>query len=412
MRPPMRPRVVWLAGLVLAALAAPVAAQTPVDSCQQQCTPTAPDVNPEPLRADGPVNVLLYVHWQDVLNRAPANTFNPDEVGETDIDRGLAVPTIATHTDTAADVSMQNNRVHFWPLAGPIETRADGTWRYLQGQALEHLEVSDDPLILYAYYSFQSPASASTGLPATASSPIEVKARWETGLHPGSGLVVAQGTAGPFVPLTAPTGAPVYEIRIPLIRESADQLCNPDGCIITVSLSQADTDAGEYMGPEWRVRSGPAYPWRVVLPIAEPLIDAGLDVRNLADHVQFAWRVTSPLGTYDVDRTSFTGELVTPDGVVHPLPSPQINLPPPHVGPFAPITAAWTLPRADAALHEGGLLRATVTNHQGTFILQAEHPVEPGLAMQPANAPAPALAAFLALGAAAMAGLRRGEDRA
>jgi len=101
--------------LVVVAVLPAADAQQPVEQCSRQCDPLAPDVNKPPLRSQGNVNVILYAHYEDILQLAPINTVPPDPRHEGDLRGRFIMPVIVTKTRLGCqvgqclDVNLQNN---------------------------------------------------------------------------------------------------------------------------------------------------------------------------------------------------------------------------------------------------------------------------------------------------------------
>src|SRR5687768_16674063 len=89
--------------------------------CTTDCRPS--DVNDNDLE-NTPVNVILYAHIMDPLQRAPLNVLPPDPGKEKDINQGFAMPSVKV---PLADVYFENNWFYLFHLPRFVEYEPFGS---------------------------------------------------------------------------------------------------------------------------------------------------------------------------------------------------------------------------------------------------------------------------------------------
>ncbi len=315
-------RAPWAILAILLFVATPsVTAQHPVDSCSQQCAPTDDDVNAMvPVRA-GTTNVILFAHFESILNMAPLNTVPPNETYEQDLNRGFLMPTIDTNTNlctgqTCADFHFKNNEFTMYLCPGLVTFEDEGFRSGCHSPGIPGPLDIMGPMTLYFYVgSNANPASAEDGpsfLPN-----VRVAARLEGGFH--NRLVLASGASEPTA-ITAVSQEPVvYEFKVELTPLAIPGVTIQDlmsrGLYFVVEVQQIqsdeafDTSIGQ---PSWSVRTGPKFPPRVVIPTKDPLrlIDKGSFV---VDRNMYAWANVLPVyGSYDISHASVRARVVAP----------------------------------------------------------------------------------------------------
>ena len=398
-------------------LVAPWATADPT-GCQERCTPTDPDVNDPTTRSLPPVNIILYGHWHDAVNLAPLSTIPPDPVVESDLNYGFLLPTVRTNlTCGDCNVHFASNQFSMFLSPASVELAPD-TCRgscSTGGLALD-LWLGDGPLDVYAYFSPNSLATTNSDsfpLAAGAVPSVVAEARWETGHNVGRGVPLAAGVSEPATLIGLPGGDSVYEFRIPLWKfvPMVPYYEEIGGSILTVKLSQVNRDGTEVLQSDWRLRTGPDFPWRIVVPVLNPLQRLRVMSWYEGHDVGVRWFVQSPFGAYDVDDSTFRLTLrddagaevssLAPDGIRHRT---EPN------GQSRPINATWILREDEVAELGARYLELGVLNRQGTFRLVDvfEVPLKP-LEAKSEGVPGPGLA-FLVAGIG-LAVLVRGRAR-
>lgn len=320
-----------LALLILALAVPPAAGQAgkPVESCSRQCDPHDTDVNGPGIRTLGPVDVILYGHFRDILTMAPLNTQAPDPKREPDQNQGFLMPVIYTNLPcgTSCNLNFRNNVFVLYSSAGLVEYREEG-WRTHQGSGLGYpIEIAKDRVNLYWYMSARTvpkhgltePLEPWTRVGVMPS--VAVSGRMETGRFPGRGLVIAEGDTGnqrthmismPFEPDV------VYEFRVPLRVYSSEIPSNPayGGFIVSVIPYQFRSEGStEIAQNEWRIRTGARFPPRLVLPVSNPLEGRGVEVKLWNGTAYVRSYFQSPFGNYDIPPETLRLEVRGPSHI-------------------------------------------------------------------------------------------------
>jgi hypothetical protein len=418
----MRGRLLTLGFLLLSLVPPAVPAQEPVDECASQCHPTDPDVNDPAVRNQGPVNVILYAHWDEILQWAPMNPSPPDPRHEHDLREGFLMPTLTTSTGCEdCNVHFKNNVFTMSVVSGPLAFDENGVRCPIgctndgYGAALQ-----GDTLVAYAYFSADSVPEqcfvAATCEEADQQTTggivpnIRVLAEWRQGAsdaYPGG--LVATGVSDRVDLLSLPSEELVYEMRIELrIREGLNATgVKPGQAMMHVEPYQLDTGTMEFMQREWRARTGPDFPWRVILPVAQPLSTENLTLTPRGDEIWIVWHVASPLGFTDVDFTETRLNILDSEGRVLRGPYyPEAAFCNGMECHFQPVRFAWRVPMGDLVGKPSGTLQLSVLNGQGTYRLEEslENPVI--LLEGEAKSPLPGLP-FLLMGLVLVAAWRR-----
>lgn len=339
----------------------------------------ATSIQPAPEAA----TVTFYAHWTDVLDRAPLNTLPPDPETEPDINQGFDMPTLVLRTPCPAvcDVTFQNNLLTMFTLPSETPTR-DGPIDHDTRDPSYEVRLGDGPMFAVLYLSAHpvptQNSSTDVGQPTTAGTMplVRVDARWETGRSAGGGTVIAAGSAQDNLNMVSLPGSdPVYEIRVPLGRfvdsiPWGDSFGNPTpGTVFSVQLHQVAQSDSEVLQSSWRLRSGAEYPWRLEVPMENPLLARGLQ-SSVRDETMFVqWTVKAAWGAYDIDADAFRLRVTDPDGATATLAPTRLQYSPLHDAQLRSVHAFWELRREQLPGAEPWHLQATVTNQQGTFTL-------------------------------------------
>jgi hypothetical protein len=388
-----------LAVLVIASPLGGAQTPTPIKECTAECDPK--EANGGAMKkGDEVTKVILYGHFEDILNMAPLNTQIPDSQREPDLNRGFLMPVIDTNTgacapgtQTCADFHFKNNEFTMFSSPGLVEYLQEG-WRTHQEPGLaDDAEIADATFNLYWYMSAHAvPQQSSTsGLGTTAkvgvTPQIGVYARMETGRFKYRGDEIASnnfndqpnsGTRQNL--LTSPQGDDVYEFIIPMavkskIIPSAD---TKNGFIVFIQPYQIKQDgtsmdtSQQFMQADWRVRTGPSYPPRVVIPILKPMSTRATQLNIFEDRMFVRWSFTADFGSYDMKDNSLqlvsTGQgAIDSKAVDFIILKRSVD----HDGHFKPVNATWAIDYLNFPLADGSYeLTASIMNLQETYLLE------------------------------------------
>ncbi|HEX9816009.1 MAG TPA: hypothetical protein VGB18_03425 [Candidatus Thermoplasmatota archaeon] len=366
-----------LSFVLLAGLFVPIAAsQEPVDSCSRQCAPQDTDVNDPPIRSEGPVNVVLYAHMENILSSAPLNVFPPDPEHEPDLNQGFLMPSVAAPDCPTGGACWQlkTNRFNFDFCPGGIEFMDRGWFLQCHSRATGiPLALHTAPIRVYVYVSAhavpqQRPSeSATVGVIPM----LNVDARIvDRQLLAADATPLAVSTTGGtrVNVVSLPIDDPVYEIHVDLQPVSLEWPAQTFERIrqVQIDLTQVEVVDGGATQSEWRWHTGARYPPRVVLPIANP-IDLRVEYTLREGALYVRGQAHSPLGGYDVNHTSFAIKQIGGP----PLPPPRVTkldyVEPAHHDERAdPVEIIWAYnltSAAGAAYH----FEVSVENQQGTY---------------------------------------------
>lgn len=383
-------RAAWAILVILLFVAVPsVTAQRPVESCSEQCAPTDADVNEiVPVRA-GTTNVVLYAHFESILNMAPLNTVPPNETYEPDLNRGFLMPTIDTNTNLCsgqmcADFHFKSNEFTMYLCPGLVTFEDEGFRSGCHSPGIPGPLDIMGPMTLYFYVgSNANPTSAEDGpsfLPN-----VRVAARMEGDFH--KRVVLARGMSEP-TSITAISQDPVvYEFKVELTPLAVPDVTIADlmsrGIYFIVEVQQIHSDAAfdtSIGQPSWSVRTGHKFPPRVVVPTKDPLrmIDKGSFVR---DGNLYAWANVLPIyGSYDISHESARARIVAP-GTEKPVDPRALDLllfkrSTNHDGVLKPANITWKV--HPQYLDVGGSVYRVdfeARNLQGTYELAESVPI-------------------------------------
>lgn len=381
--------------LLVASILAPLAvAQEPlpamVDGCAKQCGPKDADVNGDAVKTgDEKVAVILYGHFEDILNQAPLNTqrpcLAPCTVPEDDLNRGFLTPVVSTRAHPDYDLRFENNWFKMFSSAGYVEIGPDGEWRTHQEPGLaEEVTIVGDKITLYFYLSaYPVPNGDSTTSPTqnqvlAVMPQVGVYARMETGRHEFNGEVIAQGdTASDDAAglagsqsrvniISTPGGPDIYEFAVPMKVERntiPDVRSGIQGFIVSINPYQIKGKQGsaiedyQFMQSDWRVRVGPSTPPRLVFDVEKSMMTKAASLSIFNNLMFIRWSFVSPWGSYDIDEPSLRVKL---NGPTSPDPG-KVGLSRPsivkrsvdHDAHFKPVNATWKFDYQKAGLADG-----------------------------------------------------------
>lgn len=332
---------------------------------------------PAPGEPAPPTIVTLYAHWHDVVNRAPLNTIPPDPSHEPDINQGFQMPTVVVRSPCgeACDVTFQNNvfSLYTYPRETPLSAASEF---HIDNPAYD-VELGDGPIVAYVYLSAHPvPSLNSTGAVGELTNAglmplVRVDARWETGHELGLGIPIAYGATPDTINMIyVPGGDPVYEIVVPMGRY-IDTIPAGVGTLLTVRIHQVAADNLELQQSNWRLRSGPDYPWRVTVPVDNAIVKRDLQAWLIDGQAHVRWGVKAAFGAYDFDASTFqlnlaSGEkhLVRPPSEVlySSLRDPEVRT----------VYAHWVIPVEELAGGERWTIQTSVQNRQHSTGLDAQ----------------------------------------
>ena len=306
--------------IVCAILLVPVAlptlpAQQPVEKCRTQCDPQASDVNFPPVRSDGPVNVILYAHVQDIVSEAPLNTIPPGD-HEGDVDQAFIVPVVATPSVPCtvagcASFHFKNNLFEWRSCPGAIDFEAEDRWILgcHSGQLDHEIMLAGATIPLYFYVS-PDPSWGSTQARVGAMPMMGLHGRVYVRTHEGD-VVIAQNARpqlmGSSTLVTAPNQPYVYELRADMRIERniipPDEDAENAGFRVGVWVYEFTTNDAE-VSESARVHTGKRFPPRLILPMQIPMHIVDRKASLHEGHLRFEIDVADPLGAYNVDAAT------------------------------------------------------------------------------------------------------------
>lgn len=369
----MRRALVWTLALLLVPTAS--AQSMPpghVLYCSQECLPL--DVN-DADPGNVPVNVVLYAHILDALQRAPLNVIPPDMGKEPDANDGFMTPTVKVEKDV---LWFDNNGFTMFHM--PTTMRYEGDGLNQDGPLAYPMELAKEGAKVFWYMSPHIiPESNSTVSPigSVGVMPlVTVTATIETGRHPGYGELIGHGSTSTAVMVGPPTTDYAYEFEIPLIIVK-DVVPPEEGFVVRVSWHQYGDEQSQVAQSDWRIRSGPRFAPRVILPVENPmkLTDATSIYRGGTHYL--VTDITSLFGAYDLNP--FSLNMTFKDGpMVAGKPQPIYYFPNskvPHT-----VRIVWALPPEspeNPALKAGTYeFKLGATNLWGTYALNATVPLD------------------------------------
>lgn len=386
--------------MLLALASVPTAASEPlqVEECSRECDPAS--VNEGRMKTGKePVNLLLYGHFRNHLDQAPLNTQKPDPNFEVDLNVGFLMPVIDTNSDacvppqgTCADFHFKHNQFTMFSSPGFVEYLTDGSWYTHQEPGLAaDAKLVGDEIRLYWYMSAHavSGMNSNSGLGATAAvgamPQVGVYARMETGRFAFRGETIAAsadfdenavGSPERANMVTVPGQPDVYEfqVKMRILKDAIPNSHLANGFIVYVNPYQVKTEAEEgtqFAQPDWRLRTGPRYPPRLVVPVEEPMKTVASSLTIFDQRLFLRWSFVSAMGSYDMKDASLA-LAVTGTGQVEPKAVDFINLKRSvdHDGHFKPVNATWAIDYVNFPLADGEYeLTASIPNMQGTYLL-------------------------------------------
>jgi hypothetical protein len=392
-----------LVALIVGAILSPMAAAqpavaTPIKQCTKECDPK--EVNGGAVKKTGEnLLVILYAHFEDILNRAPLNTQPPDPVRESDLNRGFLMPVVETNTPDPTAFHFKNNEFIMFSSPGLVEFLETG-WRTHQEPGLaSDARIAANEFNLYWYMSAYAvpnySTSDSTGQTAKIGATVQmgVYARMETGRHQFKGDVIAESNdwdkndilQGQRVTMITQPGADdVYEFQVKMnvknkIIPSSE---TKNGFMVYVNPYQIKQGGNEgpnsaQLGQEsWRVRTGHKFPPRLVIPIENPMETKASSLTIFDNRLFVRWSFVSAWGSYDLRDASLnlksTGQGKIEDKAIdHIILKRSVD----HDGHFKPVNSTWAIDYTNFPLADGDYeLTASIMNLQETYQLEQKFP--------------------------------------
>lgn len=325
----------------------------------------------------GPVEIQMYHHVYNLLDKVPMNTQQMDPAVP-DIDQGFTFPTVE---GAPAEVPVSNdNSMYMYNSPGPVHYNTSlKEPKYHPERGLSYdLKISNDGATVYWHMS----ASATDTLvgdvaPTDVGAMPEVTVRAtvrlgdDVGGNLDDGQIVAQGetTTDIMTGLPGQGNGTVTEIAIPLSIQT-QTIPKDESFNLKVEWFQAEEPV-EFMDRQWKLHSGQEYPNRLVWQVENPIRmtyvhPQPIGDRKIAIHTAF----NTPFGNYDVDldNLKFTmkdsdGNTVTPQSLQGPIVVQKSFV---HNHHFEPVLGTWVWNyRADDADPGEYTIEVEATNLQG-----------------------------------------------
>jgi hypothetical protein len=209
----------------------------------------------------------------------------------------------------------------------------------------------------------------------------------ETGRFPYHGAVIAEssdfdentiGSEDRANMVTLPGQPDVYEFQVKMkVKEHViPDSESANGFIVYVNPYQVKTEGGDKKGvqlaqEEWRFRTGPKYPNRLVVPVVEPMKTVASSLTNFDNRMFVRWSLLSVWGSYDMrdnqlDLRSTGPTPIDPKALDFIILKRGID----HDSHFKPVNATWAIDWNQFPLADGDYeLTASIPNLQGTYLL-------------------------------------------
>ncbi|MDX1611200.1 MAG: hypothetical protein R3185_02440 [Candidatus Thermoplasmatota archaeon] len=324
---------------------------------------------------DGPVEVTMYHHVYNLLDKVPMNT-QPMDAAVPDIAKGFSFPTAAT---PAAEAPVSNpNSLYMYNSPGPVHYNTslrEPRFHPERGLA-EDLHLSGDPMTVYWYMSADALESTAGEGPFQAGvmPQVTVQATLRLGDDVGGNLddgqIVAQGQTTMDI-MTQPGGG-VTEIPITLDNVQMNTIPKDESFNLKIEWWQVNDGGVKYMDRQWNLHSGQDFPNRLVFTVENPIRINYVHPQPIGDRkIAFHTAFVTPFGNYDVDlnKLQFTltdadGNQITPESLQGPIIVQKSYV---HNHHFEPVLATWVWNyRADEAPAGDYTIEVEASNYQGS----------------------------------------------
>ena len=386
----------WITLAIFVGLAIVVPSGTsqplPVEKCSRECDPRS--VNDNQLRTGKePTNVVLYGHFQNVLDQAPVNTQMPDPMREPDLNAGFTMPSIDTNMPCEqCNFHFKNNQFTMFSSPGFVEYLSDGKWYTHQEPGLAgDAKLVGEEIRLYWYMSAHglSGQNSGSGTGSTARvgvmPQVGVYARMETGRFPFHGETIAESNDfdqnAPGSPeradmVTVPGQPDVYEfqVKMKIVKDMIPSSHLANGFIVYVNPYQVKTDQREgiqFAQPDWRLRTGADYPPRLIVPIEEPMSTVASSLTIFEERMFVRWSLLSVMGSYDMRDASLSLDVtgpskIDPKAIDFIILKRSVD----HDGHFKPVNATWAIDYRNFPMADGDYeVTMSIVNLQETYKL-------------------------------------------
>lgn len=325
--------------------------------------------------AGGTVNAILYGHTEDFFQsyytlQSPTPWFNPD------VRRNVLLPSLQAHTPAGTIVNIDQMIVWGQLTSDALHMR-DGRMATHGGLYFEQpWDIGRGPIRLYTYITVEAETQAGAADEVAVAPEIGVRAAWESRSTEDEPVeVLAAGQSESFLAIPVMNGSTTYEVAIDLHSVIQNEPSGHDTqwskMRIVVEPFQVESDVIDAVQTEISWRSSQEFPWRLILPIQDPLRTSQLFVTapDESGATKVSWHVSSAFGFYDVDAESFrlVGQDSTGTIVSEMAPEHVTTLRYTHSEGILPAKALWTISPSDMARDLQWTLYAV--NHQGTYSL-------------------------------------------
>jgi hypothetical protein len=277
--------------------------------------------------AGPPVEVKLYGHVFDLLNKVPINTQAPADL---DLSRNFGLPTVRTG---AQNLDTQNY-LYLYSTPGLVHYNVSQDEFGNKGPRLHNergiaMDLELDPavdIIAYWYMSADSLSLRTVGLQAPQDAGVlpqlHVRATMRIGDKIGSDLdagdIIARGETVVDI-LVTPNDPKVYEVKINMGRSQKEIVPAKDAFNVKFEWYQVKDDPSglEFVERDWELHTGIKYPNRVEVSVRNPVVLQDIHPQFVGDKLVIHNYLNSPLGNYDVDSSTVTVKVEGPSEAKH-----------------------------------------------------------------------------------------------
>lgn len=326
---------------------------------------------------DGPIEVTMYHHVYNLLDKVPMNTQQMD-AAVPDLGRGFLTPTLETPAGPAP-ISTSNS-LYMYNSPGPVHYNTslkEPRFHPERGLA-EDLRLAGSPMTVYWYMSADALETTVGDGPvgAGAMPQLTVRATLRLGDDVGGNLdageIISQGETVVDL-VTEPNGAPM-EVVIPMEAPRIPVIPKEESFNLKVEWFQVDDGGVRYTDRQWNIHTGVNFPNRLVMTIENPLRINYVHPQPIGDRkIAFHTAFVTPFGNYDVDldKLNFVirdkdGNAVTPQSLQGPIIVQKEWV---HNHHFEPVLATWVWNyREDSAAAGEYTIEVTTANYQSSAI--------------------------------------------
>jgi hypothetical protein len=259
----------------------------------------------------GKVRVIEYAHVEDILQDFPMNAFPPDPTFEYDVNKGFLMPSVrATTPVEQANLRFDTNWFRFFHCPGSVTGHEKGwRWECHTRSIGSDMVFAEREIPVYLYL---SPEGTSEPARIGAAPAVKMFARMMSGIREGTLLAQSEPSTEGVSIVSRPGQPDVFELRtLMLLHQSVFEkstIATEMGYRVEVGVYQHNQNAVEFQ-QRFRVRTGPQFPARIILPLLDPLSFHDDLVRTENGTLHYFMRVESDLGAYDVNTTAAQAHL-------------------------------------------------------------------------------------------------------